>query len=92
MQIFLPIADAKNEFNNDFFRYAPSSALQLLNSSALIPLVAIVNAENTITNKTNNTNESNKDTTIYVVHPNVGLRPPRIGIGHLIIQPMQITD
>jgi hypothetical protein len=54
--------------------------------------VVIVNAENTITNKTNNTNASNKDTAIYVVHPNVGLRPPSIGIGHLIIQPMEITD
>ena len=77
------------------FKASASSQLrppQLLSSLALIPLVVIVNAENTITNKTNNTNASNKDTTIYVVHPNVGLRPPSIGIGHLIIQPIEITD
>jgi hypothetical protein len=80
-----------NEFQGfGFFPAASSSAPELL--SALIPLVVIVNAENTITNKTNNTNASNKDTVIYVVHPNVALRPPSIGIGHLIIQPMEITD
>jgi hypothetical protein len=32
-----------------------------------------------------------KNTTIYVVHPNVGLRPPRIDINYLIIQLMEIT-
>jgi hypothetical protein len=42
--------------------------------------------------KTNNTNANRKDTSIYVVHPNVGLRPPSIGIGYLIIQLMEITD
>jgi hypothetical protein len=42
--------------------------------------------------KTNNTNANRKDTAIYVVHPNVGLRPPSIGIGYLIIQLMEITD
>ena len=95
---FLPsAASKKTNFNTAKmnFKASASSRLrppQLLSSSALIPLVVIVNAENTITNKTNNTNASNKDTAIYVVHPNVGLRPPSIGIGHLIIQPMEITD
>ena len=32
-----------------------------------------------------------KNTTIYVVHPNVGLRPPSIGIDYLIIKLMEIT-
>jgi hypothetical protein len=42
--------------------------------------------------KINNTYANKEDTTVYVVHPNVGLRPPSIGIGHLIIQLMEITD
>ena len=33
-----------------------------------------------------------QNTAIYVVHPKVGLRPPSIGIGLLIIQLMEITD
>jgi hypothetical protein len=32
------------------------------------------------------------DTRFHVVHPNVGLRPPSIGIGCLIIQIMEITS
>ena len=32
-----------------------------------------------------------KNATIYVVHPNVGLRPPSAGIDYLIIQLMEIT-
>jgi hypothetical protein len=82
----------KNEFPGfGFFPAASSSAPELL--SALIPLVAIVNAENTITIRIKQYKcKQQRQQQVYVVHPNVGLRPPSIGIGHLIIQPMEITD
>jgi len=52
--------------------------------------VVICKCGNTNYHKTINTN-ADKNTVIYVVHPNVGLRPPSIGIGYLIVQLMEIT-
>jgi hypothetical protein len=46
-------------------------------------IVVIAHAENTITQIRN--------TEIYMVHPNVGVRPPSRGIDFLIIQIMEIT-
>jgi hypothetical protein len=65
----------------------------LSSSSALIPLVVICKCGNTNYHKKINTcRQRTQQTTIYVVHPNVGLRPPSAGIDYLIIQLMEITD
>ena len=91
MHVFDKRYHIKNEFPGfGFFPAASSSAPELL--SALIPLVVIANAEKHNYHKNQTIQMQATKTAIYVVHPKVGLRPPSIGIGLLIIQLMEITD